>query len=845
MRSFEKRSAVISLLFLMGFASASALAAPGDLDPDFGQYGRAFYAIPNTSTVAARSIRQSDGKIVVAGYVQATGAMADMLAVRFNADGSVDTGFGSAGRLQVDFGGFHDMANAFAQQSDGKLVLAGSSASATFSAGTGAVTRLNPDGAIDTTFGVGGRVSLAMLGPIGGAAVLSDGKILVAGWRIADVGLGYSVVRLLATGAIDTTFGVSGVASIVLPINGYSVSGIRVQSDGRILVFGTMTASLVRNAAVVRFTADGQPDVTFNGSGYLLVPCVTTEGSCSWSDAVQQPDQRIVLVGVSGGTVFSSTPLTQYGSTLARINVDGSIDSSFGTNGFVTSVFANAYYGQPLHSSEIGRRVMLDASGNILVLGGTANHFYNSASLPTTTPWDVVVARFNSHGQIDSSFGFGGYTVVDFSLDAELGYASAADFGLLPDGSVYLVSTRTSSTFAIGLAKLSSGAAAAGIVRSNGLSSRYTETAGAAVLRVRRTGGTSGVVSVDYSTASGTAVAGADFLAVSGTLTWAHGESSEKIVLVPIIADSVAEASDESFTLNLSNPTGGVRIDGTSMSVTIARDDVSPDVAFQLSSSTISANEGQGSVAVTVTRSGTSVGAAAVTYFTVAGTAEAGQDYTSTRGVLVWDAGDVSPKTIVIPIIDDTVSESVEDFHLLLVNGGVTLAGASTTVTLYDDDPPQVSMLAAAVSVSESQPFVTLSVARTGTVTQTISVNYATASGTATAGSDFTATSNTLTWLTTDSDVKQITIPLLTDSSYEGNETFTVTLSAVTGGAVLGMSTTTVTIIDDDQAPIPSASQPTSPSSDGGGGGLFDWLWFVLLSLLLVRSSQRRRIVRC
>jgi len=230
-----------------------------------------------------------------------------------------------------------------------------------------------------------------------------------------------------------------------------------------------------------------------------------------------------------------------------------------------------------------------------------------------------------------------------------------------------------------------------------------------------------------------------------------------------------------------------------------------PSGTLQFSSATYSVNENGGSVLVMVTRTGGSSGAVGVSYATSNGSAIASSDYTSTSGILSWANGDTGNKTFTVPITNDTLDEANETFTVTLSSptGAATLGSpTSATVTITDDDPtPTVQFSAASSSGSEATTPASIAVILSAASGQTVTVNYATANGTATAGSDYTATSGTLTF-NPGVTSQTISVPIINDTTVEGNETFTVTLSGPTGGATSGIpSSATVTIIDDDPAP--------------------------------------------
>jgi formylglycine-generating enzyme required for sulfatase activity len=338
-------------------------------------------------------------------------------------------------------------------------------------------------------------------------------------------------------------------------------------------------------------------------------------------------------------------------------------------------------------------------------------------------------------------------------------------------------------------------------------SSTYSvnENGGSVQIYVSRTGGSYGAASVSYGTANGTATAGSDYTAASGTLSWADGDTASKPITVPIANDSTPESS-ESFTVTLSNPTGGAMLGSpVTATVTISDDDPPPPGTLQFAQANYSVNENAGTVTLSVTRASGSSGAVSVQYATANGSAVAPGDFTTTSGTLNWASGDTASKSITVPIANDGTPESGESFIVTLSNpaGGATLGSPATaTVTIVDDDPPPSGTLQLAqanYSVNENAGTVTLSATRTGGSSGAVSVQYATANGSAVAPGDYAATSGTLNWASGDTASKTITVPIVNDSTAESSESFTVTLSNPAGGATLGSPpAATVTILGDD-----------------------------------------------
>ena len=210
-----------------------------------------------------------------------------------------------------------------------------------------------------------------------------------------------------------------------------------------------------------------------------------------------------------------------------------------------------------------------------------------------------------------------------------------------------------------------------------------------------------------------------------------------------------------------------------------------------------------------------------VSFATSSGSATAESDFTSASGTLTWADGDAANKTITVDITSDTVDESDESFVVALSSpsGGALLgSNRNATVTIIDDDASggggdvRVDLDRSALTIGEGAGPVNFTVLRSGSASGAVSVSYATTPGSATAESDFTSASGTLTWADGDTAVKTITVNMTNDSTDESDETFTVTLSNPSGGATLGSSfQATVTIVDDD-SPVPPPQPPPTPS---------------------------------
>src|ERR1051325_2017809 len=356
------RSIILAIAVSLAL-SASINAAPGDLDPTFGDGGIAIANHGNTPIIfysAGAMAIQPDGKIVVVGE-GTTGGYWDSAIVRFNPDGSLDSSFGGTGGVVTRLSDNYDGARAVAIQPDGKIVVV----SAVFDSGEGkfGVVRYNPNGSLDTSFNGSGIVltPIGIAGYSNSVAVQPDGKIVVVGSNRND---SFALVRYNPNGSLDTTFNGSGI--VLTPVG--SATSVAIQTDGKIIAAGGMGPSWSA-FVLVRYNTDGSLDTSFNGTG-VVSTSVGTLGVAS--DLAIQTDGKIVVLGYSA--FFA----------VVRYNPDGSLDSSFGGTGKILnplSVYASSVAIQP--------------NGKIVVGGVTYEDYDDSV---------FAVGRLNPNGSVDTSF---------------------------------------------------------------------------------------------------------------------------------------------------------------------------------------------------------------------------------------------------------------------------------------------------------------------------------------------------------------------------------------------------------------------------------------------------------
>ncbi|MDA1013516.1 MAG: Ig-like domain-containing protein [Planctomycetota bacterium] len=326
------------------------------------------------------------------------------------------------------------------------------------------------------------------------------------------------------------------------------------------------------------------------------------------------------------------------------------------------------------------------------------------------------------------------------------------------------------------------------------------------LVTVDRSGASTGSVSVDYTTTSGSAVDGSDFTGSSGTLVFAAGEV-RKVVAIPIALDGIAD-SGESFTFNLSNASVRSVLGTATSNITV----IESAGTLSIQPSVVTGDEDGGFANITVLRTGGRNGTVTVDVDTADGSAIAGSDYAATSTTLTFLDGETS-KTFSVALLDDGVFELPETFSATLGNptGGASIGNDTGTVLILDDDvtgPGLLSLVPFTLTVNESDGTANFEVVRSNGDDGTVTVDFTTAEGTALAGLDYTTTSGTLTFLDGETS-KVISIPLIDDNLDEGGESLGVSIFNVTGGALLGNTTSTLTIAAHDENTRPVALNDT------------------------------------
>jgi len=352
----------------------------GSLDSSFGTNGKVITPIGVGYDYAAYGALQADGKIVVAGFTQAPNFNSDFALVRYTANGSIDSSFGTNGKVITAVGSFDDLVYALSIQADGKIVAVGSSSNSSY-VHAFAVVRYNSNGTIDSTFGQAGKVVfhpghfITYIGTTyygqysneyaNCVSIQADGKIVVGGQSYTHAGCydyygyvycnpAFAMVRYKSNGSIDSTFGTNGKifdsVSLVYP------SAMILQPDGKTVVTGTGNYN---SFITERYNTDGSPDNSF-GTGGKVITQIGSVNDYSWASSLtSQPDGKILVTG----TLSINNNPSKF--VVVRYKTNGSLDSTFNNNG-ITSFYAGA-----AGSSNYANDIALQ--GNKILIGGIIN----------------------------------------------------------------------------------------------------------------------------------------------------------------------------------------------------------------------------------------------------------------------------------------------------------------------------------------------------------------------------------------------------------------------------------------------------------------------------------------
>ncbi len=404
----RKTKLTTCLILVIALFNNAVLASPGDLDTTFSGDGTLIVPVGIGDAAGSRSALQSDGKLIVAGQAT-TGSKTSAALVRYNTDGTLDSSFGDAGKVLTDFSSLGSSSSSdIALQSDGKIVVSGSSSNSNSSIQLFHVARYNASGSLDNSFDVDGIATTDTFSPQSSAhslALQPDGKIVASGNGFLN---GLAVVRYNTNGTLDITFDGDGIATRSDAAN-VTVRRTLAQSDGKILLVGGISGFVpLRSIYLARFNADGSIDNTFDGDGKLE----TAIGNFATANGARiQSDGKIVIAGT--GTVASQD------YAIVRYNADGSSPVIFTT---------------PIGTAtDVAEDLQIDAAGKITA-GGSSE--FNGAN-------DFSAIRLNANLTLDTSFTGSGKVRTDFETQAD----SAGSLNIQSNGSILLAGSSRATSF--------------------------------------------------------------------------------------------------------------------------------------------------------------------------------------------------------------------------------------------------------------------------------------------------------------------------------------------------------------------------------------------------------------
>ena len=404
-----------AMLLSIGLAPWAS-AGPGDLDTSFGEYGQVLTDFGVRAKGTAIAI-QSDGRIVVAGRTRGsrfTTEQADFAVARYLPDGKLDPTFGADGLVTTDISGQIDSASQVLLQPDGKIIVAGTGdrTAASEPISDFAVIRYTADGRLDQGFGTDGKVTtdFGFTEAVLALALQSDGKIVAGGYSFDDPGDGPSfsaLARYNSDGSLDASFGTDG--TVLTP--GGEVMALSIQPDDRILVVGGGCCSKVGEYVfrLARYYPDGSLDTSFGDQGFVTTHTIRFQGP--FSDAVVfGADGSIFAAGFQH---YSNERCSCNAFAVVKLSPLGNLDSSFGHDGEVQTIIGSSSYANAVAVLADGKVV---AAGFAFPYGGGLGKF--------------AVVRYNADGSRDQTFGRHGKVVTQFGRRP----AKAAAVGIDADG---------------------------------------------------------------------------------------------------------------------------------------------------------------------------------------------------------------------------------------------------------------------------------------------------------------------------------------------------------------------------------------------------------------------------
>ncbi len=406
-----KKNSIVLLIVALFMGMTLTAQVPGSIDSSFGVNGKVLHPASSKLFYAGMGSKavQKDGKILalVVGYTDASAEHPASKLYRYEQDGSYDASFNGSGSNIVSLS-----SPRLILQTDGKIIVAGQEGEEIM------LMRFLANGQIDSNYGSFGMMHTGVFTAMSSVLMQKDGKLLICG--NAYGGSKLFILRLNADGSRDFTFGDKGLAFITLNVPYQQAATMAVQDNGKILLAGYVNKNNLYYATVARLNSKGLTDSSFNHTGQLTISLI----GFFPNNLIIQGDQKILL----GGTYYFNN-YANTGLGMARLKMDGSLDSSFGSKGVKSTNFGS--------SADLFSDMVWQWDGRILVSGRSQTRF--------------AMARFMPNGSFDASFNGNGKQTTSFGA----GYSSSASKIMLQGNKILLfgMTTIDDTTHAFSMAR--------------------------------------------------------------------------------------------------------------------------------------------------------------------------------------------------------------------------------------------------------------------------------------------------------------------------------------------------------------------------------------------------------
>ncbi len=826
------------------FASGSTVKYVGTATGGSPDYTIKNYSYSNLTIAGGNSSLFAQGaNTTVAGTLTLTSGIYDIAGYNLIGGGTIDNDSASTGNTRFRLRGGETIT--MTKDTDTGLVeYTGTSTYATLPYG---------NSYNNLTFnGSGGSFTHDNTLDINGNLTITAGTLNSNGQNITLAG-NWSNSGTYTSGANTVTFDGSGAQSLVSGGNsgdGYDFNNLTVNKAGGTLTLSsndveidgnfTLTAgTLDANARTmtVRGNWDNNDSFLANGSTVNLgTASQTISGSTSFHNLTKQVSSAATLTLTAGTTQTVTNTLTLNGASGQLLTIASSTTSAAIFNAATSTVsHLSVSYNNNMDDSPIACWIGCTNGGNntnwsfsaptvtlsrdnatIAENGGTAAI---TATLSAASPYNTVINLSYSGTATNVSDYTRSGTSITIIAGTTTNTATLTGVHDTLDEDDETIITSISSvdnsyatdTGATPTVTITDDDAAPSVAWTASSQSSADETNGATMTVTAQLSAASGRnISIPF-TVTGTATgSGTDYSITASPLTINAGGTTVSATIT-LVGDTLDE-DNETVILTIGSPTNASQGATLIHTATITDDDAEPTVAWTSSSQSTAETNG---ATLTVTAQLSAVSAKNISVpFTVTGTATgAGTDYTITSSPISINAGSTTA-TATVTIVGDNYDEADETMILTIDSPTNASQGATLvhTATITDDDATPTLTLTS-VTVGEADSSATVTVSMTNYSGSSVTVDYATSNGTATAGSDYTTASGTLTWTSGQTGNKTFNVSITDDSIHEDNETVALAISNV-AHATLSVSAATLTITDNDA----SSSGGSSGSGDGSGG---------------------------